>query len=199
MLHFFRFFVGMVFALKFGGERTMNMCTDGKKYHSTATSAAVGASAPGVPDASAIAAICEQLRRHVADLGVLYIKLHNYHWHIYGIEFKQVHELLEEYYVSVTEAFDTIAERLLQLGAQAPASMAEYLALSGIAEETEKEITIVSALARVKRDFEYLSTRFSQTQVLAAESGDAVTDGIITDILRTLGKAIWMLGATLKA
>lgn len=77
--------------------------------------------------------------------------------------------------------------------------MAEYLALSGIAEETEKEITIVSALARVKRDFEYLSTRFSQTQVLAAESGDAVTDGIITDILRTLGKAIWMLGATLKA
>nr|2FJC_A Chain A, Antigen TpF1 [Treponema pallidum]2FJC_B Chain B, Antigen TpF1 [Treponema pallidum]2FJC_C Chain C, Antigen TpF1 [Treponema pallidum]2FJC_D Chain D, Antigen TpF1 [Treponema pallidum]2FJC_E Chain E, Antigen TpF1 [Treponema pallidum]2FJC_F Chain F, Antigen TpF1 [Treponema pallidum]2FJC_G Chain G, Antigen TpF1 [Treponema pallidum]2FJC_H Chain H, Antigen TpF1 [Treponema pallidum]2FJC_I Chain I, Antigen TpF1 [Treponema pallidum]2FJC_J Chain J, Antigen TpF1 [Treponema pallidum]2FJC_K len=156
-------------------------------------------SAPGVPDARAIAAICEQLRQHVADLGVLYIKLHNYHWHIYGIEFKQVHELLEEYYVSVTEAFDTIAERLLQLGAQAPASMAEYLALSGIAEETEKEITIVSALARVKRDFEYLSTRFSQTQVLAAESGDAVTDGIITDILRTLGKAIWMLGATLKA
>lgn len=142
--------------------------------------------------------ITERLAKHVADFGVMYVKLHNYHWHVSGLEFKVAHEMTESYYEEITDAYDKVAERLLQLGEVAPANLKEYLNLTGIKEEMEHSFCIVKVVTAVKADFEYLLKELHETQKLASESGDCTTDGIISDLIESFEKHVWMLSATLK-
>jgi antigen tyF1 len=143
-------------------------------------------------------AIVERLAKHVADFGVLYTKLHNYHWHVGGLEFSVIHQLTEGYYEDVAENYDSLAERILQLGGTAPASLKEYLALTGIKEETKKTFTAKEVVTGVKADFEYLLSELRETRKAAADSNDATTDSLLTDLVADLEKKIWMLNATLK-
>ena len=142
--------------------------------------------------------IAERLVKHVADCGVMYVKIHNYHWHVGGAEFNRVHEMTESYYEEMTEAFDSLAERLLQLGEKAPATLKEYLALTGIKEEEKNSFNIKDVASSLKGDFEYLLDELHATQKLAADEGDCTTDGIISGIIAKLEKHVWMLKAILK-
>ena len=50
----------------------------------------------------------DKLNKYLADTGVMYIKLHNLHWNVYGLQFKPVHEYLEALYDDTTEKMDEI-------------------------------------------------------------------------------------------
>ena len=142
--------------------------------------------------------VAERLVKHVADCGVMYVKIHNYHWHVGGAEFNRVHEMTESYYEEMTEAFDSLAERLLQLGEKAPATLKEYLKLTGIKEEEKNSFNIKDVASSLKSDFEYLLGELHATQKLAADDGDCTTDGIVSGIIAKLEKHVWMLKAILK-
>lgn len=142
--------------------------------------------------------ITERLAKHVADFGVMYVKIHNYHWHVSGVNFKVAHEMTESYYEEVSDAYDKVAERLLQLGEVSPASLKEYLAITGIKEETAHSFCIVGVATALKADFEYILKELHETQKLASESGDCTTDGIVSGIIENFEKHVWMLSATLK-
>ena len=142
--------------------------------------------------------IAERLVKHVADCGVMYVKIHNYHWHVGGAEFNRVHEMTESYYEEMTEAFDSLAERLLQLGEKAPATLKAYLALTGIKEEEGNSFTIKDVALSLKDDFEYILKELHTTQKVAADEGDCTTDGIVSGIIAKLEKHVWMLKAILK-
>ncbi len=142
--------------------------------------------------------VAQRLVKHVADCGVMYVKIHNYHWHVGGAEFNRVHEMTEGYYEEMTEAFDSLAERLLQLGEKAPASLKEYLSLAGIKEEERNSFNIKDVAQALSSDFEYLLGEFHATQKMASEEGDCTTDGIVSGIIAKLEKHVWMLKAILK-
>ena len=142
--------------------------------------------------------ITERLAKHVADFGVMYVKIHNYHWHVSGAEFKIAHEMTESYYEEVSDAYDKVAERLLQLGEVSPSSLKEYLALTGIKEETGHSFCIIEVSKALKADFEYILKELHETQKLANDSGDCTTDGIVSGIIENFEKHVWMLSATLK-
>ncbi len=142
--------------------------------------------------------IVERLAKHVADFGVMYVKMHNYHWHVCGSDFQTAHAMTEEYYEEIAEFFDSIAERILQLGEKAPASLKEYSSLSGIKEEEKKCFNSMDVAGAIKSDFEYLLKELHVTQKMAGDAGDCTTDGIISGIIEKLEKYVWMLGATLK-
>ncbi|AIN93612.1 Dps family protein [Treponema putidum] len=142
--------------------------------------------------------ITKRLSVHTADLAVLYVKLHNYHWHVEGIDFKPVHEMIESYYETISDFYDSVAERILQLNEKAPSSMKEYLAVTGIEEETNKSFKSVEALKKILADFEYLVKEIKVTRIEAADSNDASTDGILSGIIEYFDKQIWMLKSALK-
>ncbi len=140
----------------------------------------------------------KRLAVHTADMVVLYVKLHNYHWHVKGMEFKAVHELTEGYYEAMAENYDAVAERLLQLGGQAPASMKEYLEIAQIKEETSKDFKPAEVLKNVLADFEYLVKELQTTRIEAADANDSTTDSVLGGIIEQLEKQIWMLKYTTK-
>ena len=67
-----------------------------------------------------------KLNQYLANLGVEYIKLHNLHWNVVGINFKAIHEYLESLYDGVSDSLDSVAE-LLKMHDEVPAaSLKEY-------------------------------------------------------------------------
>jgi starvation-inducible DNA-binding protein len=44
----------------------------------------------------AVAAICSELKRLLADVFAIYIKTKNFHWHMSGPHFRDYHLLLDE-------------------------------------------------------------------------------------------------------
>src|SRR5690554_1830807 len=92
--------------------------------------------------------LLELLNKEVANFGVLYIKLHNYHWFVKGNNFYTLHEKFEEIYDETTAHLDEIAERLVMLNYKPAASLKEFLELTSLKEATgnESEVEMVNSI-----------------------------------------------------
>lgn len=132
------------------------------------------------------------LNREVANLNVLYVKLHNYHWYVKGSNFFTLHNKFEELYNTVSLQMDEVAERLLTIKGSPAATMKEYLDLASIQEASggEDPKTMVQNLIE---DFATLSEEYVEGIEAAEEAGDGPTADMLTGFQADLEKHIWML------
>lgn len=137
------------------------------------------------------------LNKEVANLGVMYVKLHNYHWLVKGKNFFQLHAKFEELYDEVTEHFDAVAERVLALGGTPVATLKQFLEVATIKEATGQE-TNEEMIRSIISDFELLDKELSEGLTLSDEINDDVTADLITGIKASLQKHVWMFTAYLK-
>src|SRR3989338_9753996 len=79
--------------------------------------------------------IAQGLSKFLADTYTLYLKTHNFHWNVTGPMFQTLHLMFEQHYNELWMAVDLIAERIRALGVLAPATYAEFSALSSIREQ----------------------------------------------------------------
>lgn len=140
--------------------------------------------------------LVELVNQEIANLSVLYTKLHNYHWYVDGPHFFSLHVKLEELYNEVTVYMDELAERLLALGAKPVATLKEHLTLTTLKEATGKEETETMIQTTIS-DFKQLSQEFSKAIHLAEENGDQVTGDMFVGIQKSFDKHTWMLRAYL--
>ena len=132
------------------------------------------------------------LNRQVANLNVLYVKIHNYHWYVKGPNFFTLHVKFEEFYNEVTVQMDEIAERILTLKGSPAATMKEYLELSSIQEAAggEDANTMVQNLIE---DFATLSNEYQEGIEAADAAEDQPTSDMLTGFKADLEKHMWML------
>ncbi len=128
------------------------------------------------------------LNKEVANFGILYTKLHNFHWFIKGDKFFELHEKFEELYDEVTEHFDAVAERILMLGDKPKATLSEYLKLTTLKEATGSETTNEMVEAIIN-DFTIVINELEA----AIELSDKVTEDLLLGIQASLEKHRWML------
>src|SRR3954452_17246394 len=140
--------------------------------------------------------VTKTLNKQVANFSVLYMKLHHYHWYVKGENFFTLHVKFEELYKEVASHFDTIAERMLTLGASPTATLKEQLQLASIKEATGDENTqeMVKALAD---DFDTLCTELTEGITVAEDKDDQPTADLFIAIRTSLEKHRWMLEAYL--
>ena len=132
----------------------------------------------------------------VANFSVLYMKLHHYHWYVKGESFFTLHLKFEELYKEMASHFDTIAERMLSLGASPTATLKEQLQLASINEATGDEDTqeMVKTLAN---DFDTICTELTEGITVAEDKDDQPTADLFIAIRTSLEKHRWMLEAYL--
>lgn len=75
------------------------------------------------------------LRRVLADEFVLYTKLHNYHWHVTGPHFQELHETFQEQYEQLATVIDDVAERSLSIGARTIGTLEEFGEFTTLSEQ----------------------------------------------------------------
>ncbi len=137
------------------------------------------------------------LNKNLANLQLIYVKLHNYHWNVKGMNFKQVHELTESYYEYYAKQYDDVAERILQLGGKPLSSMKDYLTTASIKEEIKNDFDGKFVLGSVLNDFESLNSEFKEISKAAGDTDDVPTANIADENVAWLEKQIWMIKASL--
>lgn len=138
----------------------------------------------------------ENLQKVLGQTFSLYFQTQSYHWNVEGPQFRQLHEMFEEQYTELSAALDGIAERIRMLDAYAPRSVAEMMSFANDeAAPVESAKDMVSSIITSHEAIaETLQSAISQ----AADEGDDVTAGMLTDRLEVHQMALWMLKASQK-
>ena len=138
------------------------------------------------------------LNKQVANFNVLFVKLHNHHWYVKGLEFFRLHELFEEYYDEANEYYDEFAERLLTLGGNPASTLKEYLELTSLKEVSKKEFTSNEMLLDVLNDFETIIKELKDGVKISQAIDDEQTADLFISTTAALEKHVWMLKFTLE-
>jgi len=141
--------------------------------------------------------LISQLKTILGTNFALYLKAHGYHWNIEGANFPQYHDFLNDFYTSVFDQTDSIAEHIRALNSYAPGSLARMLELADIQEAT----SIPDAMAMM-RDLAADNDRFIihlRAGIVAAEGANEPAVGnFLQDILDAHQKKGWMLRSIVK-
>lgn len=139
------------------------------------------------------AALIDSLNGLLADSLALYMKTKNFHWHVRGPHFHDLHLLFDAHATQIFAITDLIAERVRKLGGMTMTSIGSIAARTTIRNEDD---TSLDAMAMVKQLFED-NTAFVGTlravKELAGEAGDNATDGIIDDWTDQAEQRAWFL------
>lgn len=139
--------------------------------------------------------VIEQLNQIQADAHGLFVKFHDLHWHVKGIQFFSVHEYTEKAYEDMSEIFDDVAERAIMLGGRPVVSVDELAKKSHIKHEVKQSYTPTEVLEIVLVEYKHLLEEFKKLDELA--DGDSTTQMYAQDQIAKYEKSIWMLNATL--
>lgn len=141
--------------------------------------------------------VTEKLLQLQADTHSLWIRFHNYHWNVKGLQFWAIHSYTEEAYESLATLFDDIAERILQLKEKAlvcPKAMSEKAKVAKIDKDC---FSASEVLEFVREDYKYLLKEFKSLDEIASEAGDVSTSNLAQDKIAELEKSLWMLDSAL--
>lgn len=72
------------------------------------------------------------LNKAFADTFKLYLKAHNYHWNVEGIEFSQYHDFFSKLYEEIHGSVDSTAEHIRILESYVPGTMPRIMDLSSV-------------------------------------------------------------------
>ncbi|MDR2100436.1 MAG: DNA starvation/stationary phase protection protein [Campylobacteraceae bacterium] len=141
--------------------------------------------------------VVEQLKGIQADAIALFVKIHNYHWNIKGLQFAPIHAYTEGLYDKVAEIYDDTAERVLQLDAKPVLTLDDIVKTTKIKTEKNDSFDAKYVLEKIHEDFTYLLEEFKNLSKLADEDGDKATAAYADDQTKELEKELWKLKQTL--
>lgn len=131
----------------------------------------------------------------LANAHVLFTKLHNYHWHVKGPSFFQLHAKTEAYYTEFATIYDDVAERVLQLEGTPLVTMKVILEATTIVEEEQVSFSVEYILKSIMADFGTMQALFRD--ISADEQTDDITRAYADEQIAFIEKELWMLRSSL--
>jgi len=150
-----------------------------------------------VENTTVASAVSEQLNQLLADYQIYYQNLRTLHWYAKGRTFFALHSKFEEYYNEASEVVDELAERVLMLGGKPTHSFAQYIQASRLTE-TEAISDGTAAVNVVLANSEQLLNAVKETFKLAGDAGDEGTVVLLSELIGSTEKRIWMLKSFLQ-
>src|SRR5277367_6357918 len=92
-------------------------------------------------DRKGVTEITSSLRELLADVFALYLKTKNFHWHMSGVHFRDLHLLLDEQADQLYAMTDPIAERVRKVGGRTLRSIGEIGRTQRIKDNDAKYVT----------------------------------------------------------
>ena len=126
-----------------------------------------------------------------------YLKAHNFHWNIEGVNFKQFHDLFGGIYEEVFESVDPFAEQIRALGSYMPGSYTRFSMLSQI-EDENNILDDRSMVAELLEDNEKLKKLLKMVFDLSEQAGEHGFSDFIAGRMDAHSKHGWMLRSILK-
>ena len=141
--------------------------------------------------------LISQLRTILGTNFALYFKAHSYHWNVEGPDFPEYHGFLGDFYDSVFDQTDDIAEHLRRLDSYAPVSLSRMMELSDIEEDVNIPAP-VGMFYNLRRDNDRYIIHLRAGIAAADTAGEPAVSNFLQDILGKHQKHAWMLRSITK-
>ena len=142
--------------------------------------------------------LIQQLKVILGTNFALYLKSHNYHWNIEGLNFPQYHDFLNTFYTEVFAQIDPIAEHIRYLDSYAPGSMERFLELADIEEAVDIIPSALSMMTQLKSDNDRYIIHLRAGVAAAEQANEPAVGNFLQDLLGAHQKKAWMLRSIIK-
>jgi starvation-inducible DNA-binding protein len=143
--------------------------------------------------AGAVEDIQAALNVILADVFALYMKTKNFHWHMSGPQFRDLHRMLDDQATQLFAMTDAIAERTRKLGGLALRSIGHIARLQRIADNDAEYVDTQDMLAELRDDNKTLAARLRETHDLCDQHRDVATAGLIENWIDEAEGRTWFL------
>lgn len=143
-------------------------------------------------------ALVSALNGALADTLALYMKSKNFHWHVAGPRFRDLHLLFDEQAKQLIATVDDIGERVRKNGENTLTSIGSVGSETRIANQDDPAIEAGAMVIELRDDNRKLHERLGEVKAAAEEVGDNATSGIVDDWIDQCEERIWFLDQTSK-
>ena len=138
-------------------------------------------------------ALVDSLNGLLADYFALYVKTKNFHWHVHGPQFHDLHLLFDSQGQEIFALTDVIAERVRKLGATTLTSIGAIGGKTSIKDQDKTGLDAMDMVRELRDDNAALVAALKQTKEAAGDAGDNATDGMIDDWTDEAERRVWFL------
>ncbi|WP_100260479.1 Dps family protein [Qipengyuania seohaensis] len=144
------------------------------------------------------AGLVTALNGALADTLALYMKTKNFHWHVAGPRFRDLHVLFDEQAAQLIATVDDLGERVRKNDEYTLTSIGSVASETKIADQDDVTITADAMVKELRDDNRKLHDRLGKVKEEAEAVGDNATSGIVDDWIDQCEERIWFLNQTSK-
>ena len=138
-------------------------------------------------------ALIDSLNGLLADLFTLYLKTKNFHWHVAGPQFRDLHLLFDDQATELFALTDLVAERVRKNGGSTLTSIGAIGAKATIADDDRSGLDALTMVRVLRDDNALLVARIRAAKAAASEAGDNATEGAADDWTDQAEQRVWFL------
>ena len=143
-------------------------------------------------------ALVTALNGALADHLALYVKTKNFHWHVAGPRFHDLHLLFDAQAGQIVGVTDAIGERVRKNDAPTLTSIGSIAGASNIADPDNTALDADEMVKELRDDNVKLLERLREVKQTSEEAGDHATNGIVDDWIDQAEERVWFLSEILK-
>ena len=149
------------------------------------------------PNNNATAQMVTELNALLADHFAIYVKTKNFHWHVKGPRFRDLHLLFDEQAIEVRDQIDAIGERARKLGGDTLTSIGSIAEATQVKDQNNTALSAEDMIAELRDDNQRMVDRLKAMKDTAERAGDNATDGLLDDWTDMAEERVWFLNSLL--
>lgn len=138
-------------------------------------------------------ALIDSLNGLLADYFALYMKTKNFHWHVHGPQFHDLHLLFDQQAQQILAVTDLIAERVRKNGGETLTSIGAIGRRTRIDDQDKTTLDAITMVKELLADNTALVDALRGAKAAAGEADDNATDGMIDDWTDQAEQRSWFL------
>ena len=146
---------------------------------------------------NSVAQMVAEINALLADHFALYVKTKNFHWHVKGPRFRDLHLLFDEQAAQIQGEIDAIGERARKLGGDTLTSIGAIARTTQIEDQDNAALSAEDMIAELRSDNQALVARLKAMKDTAEAARDNATDGLLDDWTDAAEERVWFLSSLL--
>lgn len=139
------------------------------------------------------APLINELNGLLADHMALFMKTKNFHWHLAGPRFRDLHLLFDEQAIEIRDQIDVIGERVRKQGEMTLTSIGSVAKHTQVKDQDDTSISADKMVEKLRDDNTAMVNRLKGMKPLAEAAGDNATDGLLDDWTDMAEERVWFL------
>ena len=149
------------------------------------------------PNNNSTTQMVAEINALLADHFALYVKTKNFHWHVKGPRFRDLHVLFDEQAIEIRDQIDAIGERARKIGGDTITSVGMIAQHTQVKDQDKVSLSAEEMIRELRDDNANMVARLKAMKETAEAAGDNATDGLIDDWTDMAEERVWFLNSIL--